>query len=111
MTRSRLVRCLVVAAALGLASCSELPQQGFATRYLGGSLGPTLSDQFDTASDFAGTPLHGRDTTRRGPPRDACEATAYNRSQDILNEGFDEGLQAHVYDAVLADCRAWAKRH
>jgi len=111
MASLRSLRIVTVLAALGLASCAELPQQGFATRYLGGSFGPTLGEQFDTATDFSGQPLSDSAAANRPRPSDVCEATAQDRSRDIAVEGYDGTLQKKVYDAVLADCRAWRPRH
>lgn len=112
MRASRALRLLTVLAALALTSCGEigLPQQGFATRYLGGSIGPALGSQLDTATNFAGQPLSNSPAGRPARPRDVCEATAQDRAQDISAEGFDEDLQKKVYDAVIADCRVWSKR-
>ena len=111
MIPSRALRLLTVIGALALTSCSDmsLPEQGFATHYLGGTFGPALGAQFDTSTDFAGQP-RGGPSPGRTTPQDSCEATAQNRAQDIAAEGYDATLQQHVHDSVLADCRVWSKR-
>ncbi len=89
----RVLRLLTVGAALALASCAD------------------LENPFDTASDFAGQPLSDGRSPPPADPRDECEAMAENRAQDVRTEGYDEALQKHVHDAVLADCRTWLPRH
>ncbi len=113
MSNARALRFMTILATLALTSCGDigLPEQGFATRYLGGSVGPTIGEQFDTTSDFSGHPLGGTAAARRARPSDICEATAQDRADDIAAEGYDETLQKHVHDAVLADCRVWSRRH
>jgi len=112
--------------ALTASDCSELPEQGFATRYLGGSLGPVVHAAIVPTLDFAGNPI--ADTyqpesasqapaVRRTVPKSShgvvltdCKEVANQRVGDTRDEGYGYDVQTHVYQLVLADCQAWENR-
>ena len=111
--------------ALLLASCSELPKQGFMTRYLGGSIGTRMRSAVVPVTDFAdrpiGQPYHSE--FEPAPPaapaarpvhgidRMNCDDVARKRAQDVLDEGYDRDVQQHVFDNALADCKQWQSRN
>ncbi len=117
------MRALCLALALLLTACSSLPKQGFATRYLGGSIGTIMRSAVVPDTDFAGKPIGqpyhsefaqpaaivapARPARVNGVDATDCTAVATARAQDVLNEGFDEKVQREVYDRALADCRRW----
>jgi hypothetical protein len=115
------MRTLSLVLALLLASCSSIPKQGFATRYLGGSIGTVMRTAVVPDTDFAGNPIGHSYRSEFGQPlppparpvrvngldTSDCTAVAANRAQDVQNEGFDDKVQRAVYEGALADCRHW----
>ena len=117
------MRALCLGLALMLTACSSIPKQGFATRYLGGSIGTVMRSAVVPDTDFAGKPIgqpyHSefvqpaaivapvRPARVNGVDITDCTVVASNRAQDVLNEGYDEKVQRAVYDGALADCRRW----
>jgi hypothetical protein len=108
----------IVTIAIAVASCS-LPEQGFATHYFGGSIGPALKYAVVPATDFSGqttgaTSANGRPTSEAyldGTGRLSCESVARQRASDVAYQDYDEAVQKSVYDAALSDCQAWRARH
>ena len=113
-----------LAAALSAASCSQLglPEQGFATRYLGGTIGPYLHETVQTSSSFDGRSLRPESASGgtasqpiasnvAGGGRDACSEAARQRAEDAADQGFDDDTQKVVFDGTFANCAAWRARH
>lgn len=100
----RMLRLLPVL--LGLASCAAPDGKTSASS----DFGTAVQSTFTTSTDFAGNPIAEDASVRPPSPGDICEAMAQNRAREIATEGYDETLQRHVHDAVLADCRTWSKR-
>lgn len=122
MQKAAIIASFILAGAL--ASCSEIPKRGFATRYLASTLGPTIHDAIVPSTDFAGNPIADNwrsefseppiaaPTSRRvvnGIAVSDCAEVARSRAHDVSDEGFDADVQSQVYEHALADCRAWQK--
>ena len=117
------MRPIVLLLGLLLSSCAALPRQGFATRYFGGTLGPTMRAVVVPVTDFAGNsigePYHSEFQAAPPAPRPPmvhgisttdCKEMATERAHDVGEEGFDAEVQQSVFDSALADCRRWQAR-
>lgn len=105
---SRLARAAVLLPIGLAAACSSLPEPGFATRYLGGTLAGPVQSRSDPGPRFIPETAQSEPATQR--PDDLCAATARDRASDAGSAGFGAATQKKVYDAALADCRAWMGR-
>ena len=61
--------------------------------------------------------LFGGDSDENPPPAQPfalsdpkCRELAFDRSSDVADQGFDEGVRDAVFTTTYADCVAWAAR-
>jgi len=102
-SQTALVAAMMICVVAG--GCSELglPAHGAVTEYIFGT-----SDFGSDAPPPAATADAAliRDTPAIPARQDTCVENARERSNDVLDQGFDEDLAKHVYDVALAECRS-----
>jgi hypothetical protein len=101
--------------AAGIGGCSEFPEQGFATHALGNPLADVLRYNMTTSTNIRGNEIarpEAAAATAAAPVHGTiCERTAQERESDAAQQGYDPGVQQHVYEQTLSDCQAWSSLH